>query len=66
MGKRHVPARAARLPGLNTIIDVARAMCGHSNAPAGYSDLYAAALQAKREKRAMFPLSGEHRWDVLK
>lgn len=51
---------------LNTIIYIARALSGDTTVPAGYADLYAAALRAKLQKRAMFPLSGEHLWEISK
>jgi hypothetical protein len=51
---------------LNTIIYIARTLRAHTNAPAGYRDLYEAALRAKAEKRAMFPLGEAHLWEVAK
>jgi hypothetical protein len=51
---------------LNTIIYIARALSGDPRVPAGFADLYAAALRAKLEKRAVFPLSGEHLWEISK
>src|SRR5689334_13723076 len=51
---------------LNTIIYIARALRGDTNVPRGYADLYEAALLAKAEQRAMFPLSGQHLWEILK
>jgi hypothetical protein len=51
---------------LNTIIYVARALRGDTTVPRSYLDLHTAALLAKSEQRAMFPLSGEHLWEILK
>jgi hypothetical protein len=51
---------------LNTIIYIARALRGDTMVPEGYVDLYAAALLAKSEQRAMFPLSGAHLWEISK
>jgi hypothetical protein len=51
---------------LNTIIYIARALSGDPGVPAGFADLYAAALRAKLEKRAVFPLGGEHLWEISK
>jgi hypothetical protein len=51
---------------LNTIIYIARALSGDATAPEGYAELYTAALRAKFERRAMFPLSGEHLWEISK
>jgi hypothetical protein len=51
---------------LNTIIYIARAMSGDTKVPGSYGDLYTAALRAKFEQRAMFPLSGEHLWEISK
>lgn len=51
---------------LNTIIYIARALSGDTKVPESYVDLYTAALRAKSEQRAMFPLSGEHLWEISK
>jgi hypothetical protein len=51
---------------LNTIIYVARALSGDPRVAAGFADLYAAALRAKLDKRAVFPLSGEHLSEISK
>ncbi|EWM64138.1 MULTISPECIES: hypothetical protein [unclassified Micromonospora] len=51
---------------LNTIIYIARALGGDTKVPESYVDLYKAALRAKLEQRAMFPLSGEHLWEISK
>jgi hypothetical protein len=49
---------------LNTIIFIARALNGDTKVPGSYVDLYRAARRAKHEQRAMFPLSGEHLWEI--
>lgn len=51
---------------LNTIIYIARARNGDTKVPGSYVDLYVAAVRAKVEQRAMFPLSGAHLWEILK
>lgn len=51
---------------LHTIIYIARALSGDTQVPASYIGLYQAALRAKLEQRAMFPLSGEHLWEISK
>jgi hypothetical protein len=51
---------------LNTIIYIARARSGDTKVPGSYVDLYPAALRAKFEQRAMFPLGGEHLWEISK
>lgn len=51
---------------LNTIIFIARALRGDTKVPGSYVDLYKAARLAKFEQRAMFPLSGEHLWEISK
>lgn len=51
---------------MNTIVYIARSLRGHTSVPAGYKDLYDAALRAKAEKRAMFPLGGAHLWEIAK
>ncbi|MBV1854356.1 hypothetical protein [Catellatospora tritici] len=51
---------------LNTIIYIARSLRGDTKVPESYVDLYKAALRAKSEQRAMFPLSGEHLWEISK
>ena len=45
---------------LNHLIYLARANVDPSTAPKGYPELLAAARAAVQEKRAVFPLSGEH------
>ncbi|MEU4366642.1 hypothetical protein [Micromonospora chersina] len=49
---------------LNTTIYIARARSGDTKVPRSYGDLYTAALRATFEQRAMFPLSGEHLWEI--
>ena len=51
---------------LNTIIYIARALSGDTKVRESYVDLYMAARRAKFEQRAMFPLSGEHLWEISK
>jgi hypothetical protein len=51
---------------LNTIIYIARALSGDTKVPGSYVNLYTAALRAKVDQRAMFPLSGEHLWEISK
>ncbi|MEU4243978.1 hypothetical protein [Actinoplanes sp. NPDC026619] len=51
---------------LNTIIYFARFLSGDTRVPGSYGDLYRAARRAKSERRAMFPLSGEHLWEISK
>jgi hypothetical protein len=51
---------------LNTIIYIARALSGDTKVDGNYVALYKAALRAKFEQRAMFPLSGEHLWEISK
>ncbi|MGC4795625.1 AAA family ATPase [Micromonospora saelicesensis] len=51
---------------LNTIIYIARALSGDTKVPESYVHLHKAALRAKFERRAMFPLSGEHLWEISK
>lgn len=50
---------------LFAIVRMARARRGADADPA-YLELYEAALKAKHEKRAMFPLSSEHVWELSK
>ncbi|WP_020391657.1 hypothetical protein [Kribbella catacumbae] len=50
---------------LHVAIRMARALRGDTTVPAEYLQLYRAALRAKLERRAMFPLSGEHMWEIL-
>ena len=56
---------APRIPlvylDLNTIIYIARALSGDTKVPGSYVDLYRAALRAKSEQRAMFPLTSRTR-----
>ena len=49
---------------LFSIIFMARAIKGDSRVPMGYDGLYAACLDAKRERRAIFPLSDSHIWEI--
>ncbi|MGY4766032.1 hypothetical protein ACXC9Q_03830 [Kribbella sp. CWNU-51] len=49
---------------LHVAIRMARALRGDTKVPAEYLELYQAALRAKLERRAMFPLSGEHMWEI--
>lgn len=51
---------------LNTIMYIARARGGDRTVPAAHSHLFAAAMRAKSEQRAMFPVSGQHLWETLK
>lgn len=51
---------------LNTIIYIARALTGDTKVPESYVDLYTAARRARFEQRAMFPLSGQHLWEISK
>jgi len=49
---------------LHVVIYMARALGGDTKVPAEYLGLFWAALLAKLDKRAMFPLSGEHIWEI--
>ncbi|MEV0289869.1 hypothetical protein AB0H36_37555 [Kribbella sp. NPDC050820] len=49
---------------LHVVIRMARALRGDTKVSAEYLQLYRAALRAKLERRAMFPLSGEHLWEI--
>lgn len=51
---------------LNTIIYFARTLRGDKNVPVGYDELHAAALRAKIEGRATFPLGESHLWEITK
>lgn len=51
---------------LNTIIYIAKTLRGDKNVPAGYDQLYEAALRAKAERRAAFPLGESHLWEITK
>jgi hypothetical protein len=51
---------------LNTIIYIARTLRRAENVPAGFGELYEAALRAKMEKRALFPLGEAHLWEISK
>jgi hypothetical protein len=51
---------------LNTIIYIARTLRGDAKVSVGYTELYEAALRAKTEKRAMFPLGEAHLWEIAK
>ena len=51
---------------LNTIINIARCRAGHSKALPDYANLYEAALRAKADKRARFPLGEAHLWEISK
>lgn len=51
---------------LHVIIRMARASRGGTDVPAEYLHLREEALRAKWEERAMFPLSGEHLWEVAR
>ncbi|WP_235531363.1 hypothetical protein [Phycicoccus sp. Soil748] len=51
---------------LNTIIYTAKTLRGDRNVPAGYDQLYEAALRAKTERRAAFPLGESHLWEITK
>ena len=47
-------------------IYIARALSGDTKVPGSYVALHTAALLAKSEQRAMFPLSGAHLWEISK
>lgn len=49
---------------INHFIELARAMVDASTAHRGYADLLDATRRAVQEKRALFPLSGEHLWEI--
>lgn len=49
---------------LNHLIYLAKANAGHSNAPDGYKELLTAATSAARDGRVLFPLSGEHVFEI--
>lgn len=49
---------------MNHFIELARANVDVSTAHAGYVDLRDATRRAAQEKRALFPLSGEHLWEM--
>lgn len=49
---------------LNHFIYLAKVNITPNTAPAGYADLLAAATAAVRENRAVFPLSGEHLFEL--
>lgn len=49
---------------INHFIELARAMVDVRTAHPGYSELLDATRRAAREKRALFPLSGEHLWEI--
>lgn len=49
---------------MNHLIELARALVDVSMARPGYSLLLGATRQAVRERRAMFPLSGAHLWEI--
>lgn len=49
---------------LNHFIELARAMVGVGRVRPGYADLLDATKRAVHEKRALFPLSGEHLWEM--
>ena len=51
---------------LNHIIGIAKVLTGHPKALPDYGALYEAALRAKNDRRAVFPLSGAHFWEVIK
>lgn len=49
---------------LNHFIELARARLDLSMARAGYSELLDATRRAARERRVLFPLSGQHLWEM--
>lgn len=49
---------------INHFIELARARVDASSARRGYADLLDATRRAVQEKRALFPLSGEHLWEI--
>lgn len=49
---------------LNHFIELARARVDLSMARPGYSELLDATRRAVRERRSLFPLSGEHLWEM--
>jgi len=51
---------------LNTIIYFARGRLGDTKSLPAYARLYEAAMRAKEEKRAMFPLGEAHLWEISK
>lgn len=51
---------------LNSIIYIAKMLRGDKNVPVGYDQLYEAALRAKSEQRAAFPLGESHLWEITK
>ena len=51
---------------LHVSIYIARLLNGDDTVPVAYGELYRAALRAKQDKRAVFPLSGEHFWEIAK
>lgn len=64
-GRTSCARDSARIPGLNTIIYIAWARSGDTKVQGSCVDLYKAATRAKVEQRAMFPLSGQHLWEIL-
>ena len=51
---------------LNSIICIARGLAGESSVHPAYSRLYNAAIVAKSEQRAAFPLGEAHLWEISK
>lgn len=51
---------------LFAVVYIARTQRRHTGVPPGYGELYEAALKAKREQRAMFPLGEAHLWEINK
>ena len=49
---------------INHFIELARASVDVTTAHPGYADLLDATRLAAREQRALFPLSGEHLWEI--
>jgi hypothetical protein len=51
---------------LFSVVYIARTLRGDDGVPPGYGELYEAALRAKGEQRAMFPLGEAHLWEINK
>ncbi len=49
---------------LNHFIYLARVRAGDDSVPSGYPALLDAAMSARRDRRAIFPLSSEHLWEM--
>lgn len=51
---------------LFAVVYIARTQRADAGIPPGYGELYEAALRAKREQRAIFPLGEAHLWEINK